>query len=103
MKHCVKHHLDAQTARRVAEKAWESYSERFSRYQPRIRWISDQRAEVGFTAKGISLGGALELSDGEIGMELDVPFLLRPFKRRAIGVIEEEIRKWVKKAEDGEV
>ena len=40
---------------------------------------------------------------GHPGPELDVPFLLRPFKKKAIDVIEQEIKKWVKKAENGEV
>ena len=36
-------------------------------------------------------------------MELDVPFLLKPFKGKALGVIEEEIKKWMAKAEAGEL
>jgi hypothetical protein len=36
-------------------------------------------------------------------MSLDVPFLLRPFKGKALGVIEEEIRRWVAKGEAGDI
>ena len=30
--------------------------------------------------------------------DIDVPFLLRPFKSQALGVIEGEINEWIKKA-----
>jgi hypothetical protein len=36
-------------------------------------------------------------------MDLDVPLLLRPFKSTALGVIEEEIRKWIDKAKNGQI
>lgn len=103
MKHSVPHDLDPETARRVAEKAWASYQQRFSEYSPTINWTSQQRAEVGFSAKGINLKGALELKPGEIELDLDVPFLLRPFKGKAISVIEEEIKKWIGVAKNGQL
>jgi len=31
-------------------------------------------------------------------LDIDVPFLLRPFKSQALGVIEGEINEWIKKA-----
>ncbi|MEM9193399.1 MAG: polyhydroxyalkanoic acid system family protein [Myxococcota bacterium] len=103
MRHAVDHDLDLPTARRVADKAWESYSTRFAKYDPTIDWVTDHKAKVGFTAKGISLKGELELKAKAIEMDLDVPFLLRPFKSKAISVIDEEIRKWVSKAKNGEL
>jgi len=103
MKHAVTHDLDHETARRVTEHAFSSYKDRFTEYKPTMQWVSDRRADVGFTVKGMSLKGAFELSPGEIGLELDVPLLLRPFKGVAIKVIEDEIRKWVGKAKAGEL
>ena len=38
-----------------------------------------------------------------IELDLDVPFLLRPFKSQALGVIETEIKAWIAKAKKGEV
>ena len=101
MRHAVPHDLDLETARRVADKAWESYQERFSQYNPTIDWRSETKATVGFKAKGIQLDGELELMEGRIEMDLDVPFLLRPFKKTALDVIDKEIRKWVDKAKSG--
>jgi len=38
-----------------------------------------------------------------IDLDLDVPFLLRPFKNQALGVIEGEIREWIDKARAGKI
>jgi hypothetical protein len=103
MKHRVPHDLDPATARKVAEKAWESYSERFAKYKPTMAWVRENEARIGFRAKGISLSGVLELAEGAIDMDLEVPLLLRPFKKTAIDVIEQEIRKWVAKAKNGDL
>ena len=87
----------------MADKAWESYRERFSKYSPTIDWQTDTKAKVGFKAKGIQLDGVLELMEGRIEMDLDVPFLLKPFRKVALEVIENEIKKWVQKAKAGEL
>ncbi len=103
MKHVVKHGLGFETAKKVADHAMESYKQRFPQYHPTARWVDDRRADIHFSVKGIDLTGSLEVNDQDIEMELDVPFLLRPFKGKALSVIEEEIQEWVAKAKAGEV
>ena len=103
MKHTVPHDLDFDTARRVTEKAFAAYEARFPEYKPVMTWVTDQRAETSFTVKGVTLKGTFELVPHGIDMDLDVPFLLRPFKGKAIAVIEEEVRAWVGKAKRGEL
>ena len=103
MKHAVPHDLDQATARRVTDKAFASYRERFAQYNPTMLWVSDDRAEVGFSAKGISLKGAFELKPGKIEMDLDVPFILKVFKGKALSVIDEEIKRWIAAAKSGEI
>lgn len=103
MKHIVKHNLDHSTAKKATMAAWASYSERFAKYSPSADWTSETHADVGFRVKGVSLKGALDLEPSGIGLELNVPFLFRPFQRKALDVIEREIRKWVDKAEAGEL
>ena len=39
----------------------------------------------------------------EVTLDLDVPFLLKPFKSKALEVIEREIKVWVAKAKRGEI
>ncbi|MCC6669334.1 MAG: polyhydroxyalkanoic acid system family protein [Polyangiaceae bacterium] len=103
MKHVVHHGLGFDTAKKVADAAFVSYKERFSQYHPEARWVDDKRAEITFKVKGVSLAGSLDVNERDIEMDLDVPFVLRPFKGKAIGLIEEEIKKWVEKAKNGQL
>jgi len=53
--------------------------------------------------KGMALRGALEVLPTAIELDLEVPFLLRPFKGQAISVIEGEIKDWIAKARTGAI
>ncbi|HWO10697.1 MAG TPA: polyhydroxyalkanoic acid system family protein [Polyangiaceae bacterium] len=103
MKHTVAHDLGREQAKRVAEAAWNSYSGRFSKYSPTCKWENESKANIGFNVKGVSLKGSLEVGDRDIALDLDVPFLLRPFKGQALAVIEEEIRAWITKSKAGQI
>ena len=103
MKHVVPHGLGKDKATEVAKAAFNSYRERFEKYQPKANWVRDDKAEISFSVKGISLNGSMQVNDNDIEMDLDVPFVLRPFKGKAMGVIEEEIKKWIAKAKAGEL
>ena len=97
MKHSFKHDLSRDQTRRAADRAWESYAERLGRYLPKVTWVEDYLAVVEFKALGIHLGGELEIKQGSIDISLDVPFVLRIFKKEAIEVIGREIRFWIAK------
>lgn len=99
----IPHDLDPAKARQATEKALESYGERFSDYSPTADWVQDNRCEISFSVRGKSLDGAMELYPGEIHLELDVPFLFRPFKNKALGVIKEQIEKWIGLASVGDL
>jgi hypothetical protein len=101
MKHSVRHDLGKDGAKRVAESALKSYSERFAQYSPSVEWQTPERASIGFAVKGMSLKGALEVKDSSFELELDVPFLMRPFQGKAVGIIEEEIQAWIQKTKAG--
>ena len=103
MKHVVSHGLGQEKAKQVAQAAFESYRERYAKYEPKATWVNDKRAEITFSVKGMKLEGTMEVGPNDIEMDLDVPFLLRPFKGTALGVIEEEIKKWISKAKAGEI
>lgn len=103
MKHSVSHDLGAEKARQVAEAAFASYKAKFESYHPVATWVSDRRAEIGFSIKGMSLNGVMEVSATTIDMELDVPFLFRPFRGTALAMIEKEINAWIAKARAGEI
>ncbi|MFT6397619.1 MAG: hypothetical protein ACJAYU_002373 [Bradymonadia bacterium] len=99
----IPHELNPTRARQATEKALESYGERFSDYLPTADWVRDNRCEISFTVRGKTLDGAMELHPGEVHLELDVPFLLRPFKNRALGVIKDQIEIWIARAATGEL
>ncbi len=103
MKHSVPHGLGQEKAKKVAEAAIGAYSQKFAQYSPSAKWVDDRRAEISFQVKGMTLGGTMQVNPSDIEMDLDVPFVLRPFKGKALGVIEEEIKKWIAKAEAGQV
>ena len=101
MKHSVTHGLGKDLACKVAKAACESYATRFQEYNPTTEWTSEDNAKIGFSAKGITLGGQVTVNDQTIDLELDVPFLLRPLKGKAVSVIEESINEWIEKAKQG--
>ena len=103
MEHVVEHNLDEATARRAAEKAYESYRVRFAEYSPTANWATDTHCDVTFTVKKVRLEGTIDLKPKRILMDLDVPLLFRPFKKLALGYVEGEIKKWIEKAERGEL
>ena len=102
MKHSVPHDLGKDLAKKATMAAFAAYEERFAKYNPTAVWTAD-RAQISFTAKGITLKGVLEVTPTSIDMDLDVPFLLRPFKNKALGAIDREISHWVGKARSGEI
>lgn len=103
MKHLVRHDLDEPTVRRVAEKALDAYRTRFPDARPTVTWTDPKTAALSFDIKGVKLNGSVELAPGAIAVDLHVPLLFRPFKGKAIAVVEEEIKKWIAEARAGRV
>jgi Putative polyhydroxyalkanoic acid system protein (PHA_gran_rgn) len=98
MKHSVPHDLGQERAKKVAESALATYAQKYANYNPQVTWNGPYHADISFKVKGMSLSGSLEVLDRSIDLDIDVPFLLRPFKSQALGVIEGEINEWIKKA-----
>jgi hypothetical protein len=101
MKHIVSHDLGQEKAKKVAEAALRSYGEKFSEYAPTANWVSDTEASLGFNVKGFALKGGIVVRANEFELTLEVPFMLKPFQGKAIGVIEGEMRQWIDKAKAG--
>ncbi len=103
MRHLMSHDLDPELARKVAERAFAAYREKYASYDPKLAWVSDTVANASFAAKGVQLKGKIELLPGKIAFELEVPFLLRLFQRKAIEIMERELEHWRDKAKRGEL
>lgn len=103
MKHSISHDLTHDLAKLAAQKALESYQQRFAEYDPKLSWADDSNAEVSFAVKGMNLKGSFEVLADRIDIDMEVPLLLRPFKSKAMDVVESEIGKWIDKARKGEI
>jgi hypothetical protein len=90
--------LGRERALEVALEAWEEYSRRFAKYNPELSRESEYRAWLSFRARGIVVRGSIEIRDDEVEMEIDVPLLLKPFKKVAVAAIEREIADRVARA-----
>lgn len=97
MKHTVNHDLGQERAKKVTESALTTYAEKFAKYSPKTSWVSPSKANISFSVKGMSLSGSVEVKEKTIELDLDVPFLLKPFQGQAISVIEGEIKAWLDK------
>ncbi|HMJ55116.1 MAG TPA: polyhydroxyalkanoic acid system family protein [Polyangiaceae bacterium] len=103
MKHQIAHDLDSTLAKEAAVRAFEAYQKRFAGFHPTMQWDGDNTARIGFSVKGVKLQGSIDILPRAIELDLDVPFLFRPFKGKALEVIEKEVRNWLTKAKNGEL
>lgn len=103
MKHEIAHSLDLATAKKVTDRAFDEYKTRYPDYGPNLRWLDERRAEISFNAKGIRLDGTMQVAERTISLDLDVPFLFRPFQKKAIEVIDREVKVWIAKANAGQL
>ncbi len=103
MKHEIHHGLSPELAHKAVDKAMEAYSARFADYNPEFSWTDESHGTLGFRAKGVSVTGDVEIAGPNILVELEVPFLLRVFKGKAMDVIDREVKKWIEKARGGEL
>jgi hypothetical protein len=103
MKHSVPHDLPLDLAKKAADRALGEYRAKFPDFDPQVAWTGERTAEVTFKAMGSILKGTFEILDDKIEMDMDVPLLMRPFKSKAMEVVEEKIRAWIERAKNGEL
>jgi len=103
MKKTIPTALNRERSKVVIGKAMEAYSARFAEYNPRFAWVSDDRAEFGFNAKGFTLTGTMVIYDQKVDVEMEVPFLFRVFEGRAMDVIQDQMKIWIDKENKGEI
>ncbi|MFN7143279.1 MAG: polyhydroxyalkanoic acid system family protein [Myxococcota bacterium] len=103
MVHRIRHGLPHALARDATHRALESYRERFQEFSPEGEWLDADHARVAFHALGRTLEGAVRVDSENIELELDVPFLFRPFQKKAIDVIDGEVRAWIEKAKQSQL
>lgn len=103
MKHVVKHDLSPELAKKAAEAAIERYTTKWQKYDAKAEWRSESHAEISFKVKGVSAKATVDMEPNQLVIDMQVPLVLRPFKNKALSVIEEVIQKWIDKAKNGEL
>lgn len=98
MKHSFSHDLDVETVRGLADKAFASYSETYAAYSPRIEWFDDHRARLGFSVKGMKVSGEFTIGERTLTVSIDVPFVFRLFRKKAVSIVEAELNAWIQRA-----
>lgn len=95
IEHVVPHALPPEALRQVALQALDWYQKRYAMYHPTFRWISPSQAHISLSARGVHLSGEVTLRKEEVHITLDVPFVLRIFKKQAIEKINQEAQRWL--------
>ena len=103
MKHIVRHKVTQAQARQAIETAIGVYSRKLPQYHPQTRWPNKNHAQVSFHVKGMSLTANIQMLPRQLDMDMDVPFIFWPIKNQAMKFIEAELRKWLARAEAGEL
>jgi hypothetical protein len=110
--HEIIHHLAPPAAHKALDRAVAHYARRYAKYQPHLKWLGPQDAEVSLTALGVTLKGKVAIiPPGEvpapppadddprppaaIRLTANVPLVLRPFMKRALAVLDREVRRWL--------
>lgn len=98
----LKHQLSEQTTRKVADLAWASYQKKYSEYQPKIKWLSDnRRAIIEFTVNKKIIQGAIELQPGVIIVGANVDNVVKGLfakivESKAKQILTKEFKYWIK-------
>jgi len=103
MEHAIKHGLTHEQAKAAVRSAIATYSQKLAKYSPQIAWQGDTKATISFKAKGVQLEGGLTIEPDRFVVDFDIPFLLRPFKSKAIEKVESEAQTWIAKAKAGQL
>ena len=103
MQHAIKHGLTHDQAKATVRSAIESYSQKLAKYSGKVVWQGDSKVTIAVSAKGVNLEGSLSIEPDRYVVDVDIPFLLRPFRSRAMQVVEAETQTWIAKAKAGQL
>lgn len=101
--HRVPHGLPIDLALLATRTALESYRIRFPHVAPDGEWVSERHGRLWFQVAGKRLEGEIHVDEEAVELKLDVPLVFRPFRRKALELIETEIALWIDRARRGEL
>lgn len=97
-RHVFSHSLDDAGARALIEEAFAHYAGRYPVAKLTLTWQSSTQADLQGVARGLKLRAKIELLVGQCVLDVDVPFVLRPFQDVAQRAIEREVKRWLERA-----
>ena len=100
-RHGFTHPLDDAGARALIEQAFAHYADRYPSAQLQLVWASATHGELHGLARGLKMKARIELQTSRCVLDVDVPFLLRPFQDVAQRAIEREVKRWLERAAAG--
>lgn len=104
MKYVAKHGMsDLDRVKTVIDKAYEAYQEKLASYEPNLTWRTDREATVDFTVMKKKIDANFTITEEEIRVDGNIPFIFRPFQGKIEAVVGAEIEKWIAKAKAGEI
>jgi hypothetical protein len=96
-RHVFTHSLDDAGAHALIDEAFAHYAGRYPAANLQLNWQSQSHAELHGVARGLKLRAKIELQVGHCLLDVDVPFLLRPFQDVAQRAIEREVKRWLER------
>lgn len=95
MKHVIAHDLGEAGARSMTERALVHYRQRYPHAAMDLDWLDEQTAAVSVGVKGIRVNGKLIIGPRSLTFDVALPLMLKPFKQKAIDVLEREAKHWL--------
>ena len=103
MKKVIPHDLDKAKAKKVIDKAVEAYADDAAQYSPDFKWINDSTAKLTLTVMRKQITADITLNDKDVTLDVTVPPAFKIFEKKALSLVDEEVKKWLKKAKAGAI
>ncbi len=98
MKHSVQHPLEQAKARELLDRALDTYRAHYAEHSVETCWVDEHTAELDFEVTGKKVAGSITVCEDCYDIELKLPWMLRPFKRRIAQSFETELQRWIARA-----
>lgn len=95
MKHSVDHPLEPAKAREVLDRALHTYREHYAENSIETVWLDERTASVDFHVTGKRVAGSITICDDCYDIDLDLPWIFRPFKKRIAQSLDSELKRWI--------
>ena len=98
MKHRVQHPLASEEAKELLDRALDTYREHYAEYSLETGWVDDDTAAVGFQVTGKKIDGQIRVREDGYEIDLDLPWVFRPFRKKIARSLDREFARWIEKA-----